>query len=403
MESNPLSDCVADQYLTWPYPAPIWDIESWLRTNWEWYDPSHAHRLFWPSSDYKRDMNILIAGCGCNQAAIFAFNNPFAKIVAIDINPAAISHHEVLKQKYKLNNLDLHLLPIEQANDLKLKFDLIVSTGSLHHLSDPNRGITTLAECLRPDGVIAIMVYAKYGRIGVEIMQSVFRDLALRQDKASIAAVKDAISILPKLHPAAAYLGLANDLNSDAGWIDTYLSSRETSYSIDDCIRLVDQAGLVFHDLFFKSPYYPPIQTNNLFYSAVKKLPKHKQWSIIERINSINACHFFTAYHSSHRNKNYDIDFGSSKFLRFIPSFRYRCGIDENQIFRPGLKLNLDPLSLSVVQKMDGQKAIGDILIETSINDTLDIKLDGYSVEYVGELFQALWQSDFIEIKLDSC
>ena len=67
------------------------------------------------------------------------------------------------------------------------------------------------------------------------------------------------------------------------------------------------------------------------------------------------------------------------------------------------MKLNLDPLSLSVVQKMDGQKAIDDILIETSINDTLDIKLDGYSVEYVGELFQALWQSDFIEIKLDSC
>ena len=38
-----------------------------------------------------------------------------------------------------------------------------------------------LADCLRPEGVAAIMLYARYGRIGVEMMQGVFRDLGLAQ------------------------------------------------------------------------------------------------------------------------------------------------------------------------------------------------------------------------------
>jgi hypothetical protein len=35
-----------------------------------------------------------------------------------------------------------------------------------------------LAACLRPDGVIAIMLYARYWRIGVEVLQGVCRDVS---------------------------------------------------------------------------------------------------------------------------------------------------------------------------------------------------------------------------------
>jgi hypothetical protein len=37
-----------------------------------------------------------------------------------------------------------------------------------------------LAGCIRRDGFLAVMLYAKYGRIGVELLQSVFDDLGLR-------------------------------------------------------------------------------------------------------------------------------------------------------------------------------------------------------------------------------
>jgi SAM-dependent methyltransferase len=400
MNTNPLADLVSDQYSRWPYPAPITDIPGWLATNWEWFDPSHAHRLLWPNRDYNPDVDILIAGCGSNQAAVFAFTNPSAKVVAIDVSPAALEHHDFLKRKYEIKNLELHLLPMEQARGLGRDFDLIVSTGSLHHIADPRRGMAALAECLRPEGVVAIMVYAKYGRIGVETMQSVFHDLSLGQDDDSISTVKEAIASLPETHPARAYMGLARDLNSDAGWVDTYLHGREKSYSIDECIDLVGSAGLVFQDLFFKSPYHPPINSRSAFHSLVAALPQSKQWSIMERVNFSNACHFFTVCRSDRPPESYTADFRSSKTSDFVPSLRYRCRLDGNQIFRPGWSMTLDPASLALAQHIDGQRTIGQILEDVSQSGVFAPHSQEDRAKYARDLFQALWQLDFLAIKL---
>lgn len=400
MNNNPLADLVSDQYSRWPYPAPISDLPSWLATNWEWFDPRHSHRLLWPNRDYKPDSDILIAGCGSNQAAVFAFTNPSANVVAIDVSPAALEHHALLKSQYNLKNLELHLLPMEQARDLGREFDLIVSTGSLHHIADPKRGMSTLAECLRPDGVVAIMVYAKYGRIGVEAMQSVFHDLALRQDDKSIRVVKEAIASLPETHPARAYMGLARDLNSDAGWVDTYLHGREKSYSIDECIELVASAGLVFQDLLFKSPYYPPTNSPNAFHSLVAALPQSRQWSIMERINFSNACHFFTACRADRPPESYSIDFRSSNVLDFVPSFRYRCGLDGEQVFRPGWRMTLAPASRTLVQHVDGKKTINEILSDVSQDGVFAPHSQEDRAKYAHDVFQSLWQLDFLAIEL---
>lgn len=400
MDNNPLSDVVSNQYARWPYPAPINDIPTWLETNWEWFDPSHAHRLLWPSREYTPEIDILIVGCGSNQAAVFAFTNPAAKVVAIDVSPAALKHHEALKARHNLQNLELRLLPMEQARELGREFDLIVSTGSLHHIADPRRGVAALAGCLRPDGVMAIMVYAKYGRVGVEAMQSVFRDLGLRQDERSIAIVKEAVTGLPESHPARAYMSLARDLNSDAGWVDTYLHGREASYSIDECIELVASAGLVFQDLFFKSPYYPPINSPSAFHSSISALPQATQWSIMERVNFSNACHFFTACRPDKPRESYSVDVHSSAMVNYVPSFRYRCGLAGNQVFRPGWSMTLDPASLSLVQRIDGERTVSEVLLEGSANGVFGRHSDEDREKYARDLLQALWQLDFLAIRL---
>jgi SAM-dependent methyltransferase len=117
----------------------------------------------------------LIAGCGTNQAAVFAYTNRASKVVAIDVSQPSLDHSKYLKDKYALKNLELHLLPIEEAPSLKQDFDLIISTGVLHHMAEPKVGMKALADVLRPDGVAAIMLYARYGRAGVEMMQAIRR------------------------------------------------------------------------------------------------------------------------------------------------------------------------------------------------------------------------------------
>ena len=96
MTTDPRADVVSSQYARWMYPQPIVDLPAWLADNWQWFDPSHAHRIFWPDRGYEPGMDILIAGCGTNQAAVFAYTNPGARVVAIDVSQPSLDHHRFL-------------------------------------------------------------------------------------------------------------------------------------------------------------------------------------------------------------------------------------------------------------------------------------------------------------------
>lgn len=400
MTPDPLADVVSGQYQKWVYPEPIVDLPAWLANNWQWFDPSHAHRMFWPDRVYKPDMDILVAGCGTSQAAVFAYTNPGANVVAIDVSQPSLDHHQYLRDKYRMRNLDLHLLPIEDVGTLGRTFDLVVSTGVLHHMADPNQGMQALAGCLRPDGVAAIMLYARYGRIGVGILQSVFRDLGLTQDEASLGVVRDAIASLPQDHLIRSYLEMAPDLRFDAGLVDTFLHGRDRSYTVDDCLDLVASAGLNFQEWFLKSPYYPPVPPGGRLYAAIAALPEEKQWTAMERINTRNACHFFTACRSDRPHKTYRIDFTSPEILNAVPAFRYRCGLNADAVFRPDWRLSLDPAQIALVQKVDGRRTIREIVALAAGTGPLSWRSQADLEDFGLTLFRSLWQRDFLSMGL---
>lgn len=400
MKKSPLLDVVANQYARWVYPQPILDIPTWLENNWEWFDPRHAHRMFWPDQDYQSGLDILIAGCGTNQAAIFAYCNPSAKVVAIDVSGPSLDHHRYLKNKYQMDNLELHLLPIEQVSELGRDFDLIVSTGVLHHLADPQVGINALSNCLRPSGVMAIMLYAEFGRIGVEMMQSVFRDLGLGQNDASVLMVRDALQSLPDDHPIKSYIAFAPDLQYDAGLVDTFLNGRERSYSIPECLELVQTAGLVFQDLFLKSPYYPPSLSTSPFHASIACLPAEKQWAIMEKVHFRNACHFFTACRPERGGETYKIDFTQPDAIHYVPSFRHRCGYADFEIFRPNWSMEIDTTQRALLAELDGYKSIKEIVALVYRSDLMNgLSCEGLE-SFAVAFFERLWKLDFVAIGL---
>jgi SAM-dependent methyltransferase len=398
------ADIVSRQYERWRYPPPIEDLTAWSANGWDWFDPSHAHRIFWPDRAYRPDLDILIAGCGTNQAAVFAFSNPDANIVGVDISRPSLDHQQYLKDKHGLANLQLHLLPIEELATLGRQFDLVVSTGVLHHLADPPAGLKALAGCLRPDGVIALMLYAKYGRIGIEMLESVFRDLGLGQDDSSVQLVKDTLSSLTPGHPIQSYLKIAYDLRDDGALVDTFLHHRARSYTVDECLDFVAAAGLVFQGWYHKTPYYPNdlFAPSSGFQPAVNALPEPKIWSVMERVHTLNACHFFMACRPERPKHSYTIDFSTPASLDYVPAFRYRCGLSGTEIVWPGSRVGLNPAQLPFVQHIDGGRSIRQILqcvVEKhEVPDAGVAELD----QFARTLFQALWRVDFVAIALNA-
>jgi SAM-dependent methyltransferase len=400
MTSDPLSDVVSGQYEKWVYPEPIRDLPAWLAGNWQWFDPCHAHRLFWPDRDYRPDLDVLIAGCGTNQAAVFAYTKPGATVTAIDVSAASLEHHRFLKEKYGLKNLALHRLPIEEVGSLGHDYDLVVSTGVLHHMTDPTAGMRALAARLRPDGVAAIMLYARYGRLGVEMLQGVFRDLGLTQDEPSLAVVKAAIAALPQDHPLRSYLSVAPDLEFDAGLVDTFLHGRDRSYTVADCLDLVAAGGLVFQDWFLKSSYEPAAAANDPFLAAVAALPKERRWGVMERVNHRNGCHFFTACRPERPTETYRVDFATDRWLDAVPFFRYRCGLQGETISRPGWSTVLSPDQLALVWLVDGRRTIREILAAAAQSTTASGRSPANLERFAHTLFESLVNRDFLVLAL---
>ena len=165
---------------------------------------------------------------------------------------------------------------------------------------------------------------------------------------------------------------------------------------------LVESAGLTFQDWFLKTSYYPPtlVEPANEFYAAVSQLPEQKMWSVMERIRTLNGCHFFLACHRDRATEGYRIDFSSPRPLDYVPLLRLRAGVSGDEVFRPGWQFKLDPAHLAFAQHVDGERTIREIARRVAQSGLL-ARADQAELEYVGlELFEQLWRMDFIAIDL---
>jgi SAM-dependent methyltransferase len=400
---DPRVDGVSRQYDRWEYPPPVTDLEVWTKNHWDWFDPFWAHRVLWPNREYRPDLDILIAGCGTYQAAVFAFMNRASKVVAIDVSRSALNHQQYLKDKHGLQNLELHLLPIEEVSTLGRDFDLIVSSGVLHHLADPLAGLTALAGCLRADGALGVMLYAKYGRFGVELLESVFRDLGLSQDEASVQLVKDAVALLPADHPVRNYFNRAHDLLTDGALVDTFLHSRQRSYTVAECLDLVRSAGLTFQGWFHKTPYYPNdlLTPTSGFKSVLDQVPDIQLWSVMERLEPANATHFFIACRSERPKEDYTLDFSTTAALDYVPLARTACLLSGDELLSPGAKLKLNPAQLPFLQHVDGRRTIREIAEFVAQRGGAAQESRADLEEFGRNLFQSLWRLDFLAMALN--
>jgi SAM-dependent methyltransferase len=391
-------DFVSHRY---QYPEPIRDLVAWSDNNWEWFDPVHAHSLLWPDRAYKPELDILIAGCDTNQAAVFAFTNRAAKVVALEENQASLDHLNHLKDKYALSNLELHQLPIEEVSTLRLDFDLVVSTSGLHLLADPAAGMKALGDCLRRDGAMGVMLPAKYGRMGIEMLQSVFRSLEMAENDTSIQMVKEVISGLPMEHPVHNYFKIAPvSAQTDAALAATFLRGPERNYSVGECLDLVESAGLVFQGWFLNAPYYPHdwFPAGSHLDQAVGMLSEAELWSAVERLHVLNASHFFMACRPDRPRETYAIDFSTDKCMDYIPKMRMRSGIEDQEIYRPNWRTGVTPSQLLFLQFVNGRRSIRQIADSVAKSgESLQVS----DLEEFGrKLFESLWHLDFAAMTL---
>jgi SAM-dependent methyltransferase len=109
--------------------------------------------------------DFLVAGCGTGQHPIgTALRTPGAKMLAIDLSISSLAY-----AKRKTRELGLTVIEYAQADILELQaldrsFDVIESSGVLHHMADPWAGWQILVSLLRPGGYMKTGLYSEIAR-----------------------------------------------------------------------------------------------------------------------------------------------------------------------------------------------------------------------------------------------
>jgi SAM-dependent methyltransferase len=116
----------------------------------------------------RRDSEILIAGCGTGQQSIeTALRFPQARILALDLSLASLAYAQAKTEAAGVGNIRYAQADILKLAALDQSFDMIETTGVLHHLNDPLEGWRVLLSKLRPGGFMRLGLYSRLARADV--------------------------------------------------------------------------------------------------------------------------------------------------------------------------------------------------------------------------------------------
>ncbi len=111
-----------------------------------------------------RKLNILIAGCGTGQHILNAQRYKNAQITGIDLSLSSLGYAQRKINEFGINNVELIQMDILEVELLKEQYDIIESSGVLHHMNDPSQGLKKLLGSLKKNGFLKLGLYSDLAR-----------------------------------------------------------------------------------------------------------------------------------------------------------------------------------------------------------------------------------------------
>lgn len=140
------------------------------RFGYEWTRYAHMHPLYehqfqtWVGSlapDGFKDKDVLDAGCGMGRNSVWPLMYGARSVTAFDNDEHSLASARLTLGSYANAHIEKHSL--SESLPWKEQFDIVLCIGVLHHLRNPEKALTQLADALKPGGRLVVWVYGYEG------------------------------------------------------------------------------------------------------------------------------------------------------------------------------------------------------------------------------------------------
>lgn len=331
---------------------------------------------------------IWVAGCGTNQAVLTALRFPGAQVLGTDISPRSLEVAQASADQIGLTNLTLQEASLNTPRHAAA-FDVIICTGVIHHNADPFVPLNTLAQALKPGGLLELMVYNHYHRTQTTAYQKAIRLLSGATGRgglleAELAMTADLIAADTLPGSMGPFLAAQRDLPEPAV-ADSLLQPVEFSYTVETLAALCKAAGLSLlqpcinqfdrlSQRFSWDPPLPPGPVSKAF-DALQDTPRWQVANLL-MLETAPMLWFYLGSDGAHRKTRAQInaDFLSRRFVRAsAPARSYLRDpergyeLSERRMQLPQPAAPTDAKARAIFAACDGSRRMGDIVTDLGL------------------------------------
>lgn len=277
------TDRVREFYELFPYPSNAMPA---LRSGFDFRFVSSRAQQARPAG---KRVEVLDAGCGRGVGLVAnAALNPGAQYLGVDLCQSSLNDTSTSAAQRGLSNVDFQVADLMSLEGVPIPdggFDLIYSSGVIHHLEDPVAGLRKLGEVLAPHGVIVFMVYGTIGRRRIN-----------RVRKALAGWLDSSATLIDQLPLARAFVETLAKSDreecpfadaascADAEFVDRYLHPQETDFDVPGLFDLIEKAGLRFLEWQGNSHCLDGVLEAGPLRDSIEALPERDRFTVIEQL-----------------------------------------------------------------------------------------------------------------------
>jgi 2-polyprenyl-3-methyl-5-hydroxy-6-metoxy-1,4-benzoquinol methylase len=201
---------------------------------------------YWGQQVLPQEPRIWVAGCGTNQALFTALRFQHGRVLGSDLSAESLAVCSANASSLGVENLELRRETINQVSYTGL-FDYVICTGVIHHNADPIEPLLRLAQALKPEGVLELMVYNQFHRILTSAFQNAIWVLLGKPAKPDLAQelpIGRRLAETFRRENLMSQFLTSSTTMPDTAFADLLLQPVEHSFSVESLDRAARRCGL---------------------------------------------------------------------------------------------------------------------------------------------------------------